>query len=337
MQENRLYKYSSSPHVKAPRTTRQIMVRVCIALSPAVIMGSILFGPLATLIIALSVLSAIASEFVFLLITKNTFKSILKQFDFTSFVTGLLIGLSVGVQTPLYVPVFASVFAIIVVKMLFGGTGKNLVNPAVTGRIFAFISFTAVMTGGLVAPNIGSLVGATAPSTGATILTGMLDKEAGVMPAFSNLDLLLGTGIMGCIGETCKVALLLGAIYLAIDKVINILYPLIYVAVTGLFSVMLGGFDFALFLPSILSGGLILGAFFKATDYTTTPNTSIGNVIYFVILGLVTAGLRKATGIEVVSFAILLMNLFVPLIDKFVTHKPFGFIKTKKTKENKNG
>ena len=337
MQENKLYKYSSSPHVKAKRTTRQIMVRVCIALIPALIMGIIYFGYMAAVLVALSTLSAIASEFIYLLITKNDFKSILKQFDFTSCVTGMLIGLSIGVQTPVYVPIFASVFAIIVVKMLFGGTGKNLVNPAVTGRIFAFISFTAVMTGGWVAPAIGSLVGASSVSTGATVLTGMLNKEASVMPMVSNLDLLLGTGVAGCIGETCKVALILGGIYLAIDGIINILYPMIYVAVAGLFAVALGGFDFALFLPSILSGGLMFGAIFMATDYTTSPNTMLGNVIYFVLLGLITTGLRVATGIETVSFAILLMNLFVPLIDKFVLHKPFGYVKTKKVKENKNG
>lgn len=339
MQENKLYKYSSSPHVKAKRTTRQIMVRVCIALIPALIMGIIYFGYMAAVLVALSTLSAIASEFIYLLITKNDFKSILKQFDFTSCITGMLIGLSIGVQTPVYVPIFASVFAIIVVKMLFGGTGKNLVNPAVTGRIFAFISFTAVMTGGWVAPAIGSLVGASSinPSTGATIITNMFDAENGGMPMVSNLDLLLGTGVAGCIGETCKVALILGGIYLAIDGIINILYPMIYVGVAGLFAVALGGFDFALFLPSILSGGLMFGAIFMATDYTTSPNTMLGNVIYFVLLGLITTGLRVATGIETVSFAILLMNLFVPLIDKFVLHKPFGYVKTKKVKENKNG
>ena len=148
----------------------------------------------------------------------------------------------------------------------------------------------------------------------------------------SNLNLLLGTGVAGCIGETCKLALILGGIYLAIRGVINILYPVIYIAVTGLFTVALGGFDFALFLPSILSGGLMLGAIFMATDYTTTPNTTIGNVIYFIALGLVTAGLRMATGIEVVSFAILLMNLFVPLIDKFVINRPFGYVKQKTAK-----
>jgi RnfABCDGE-type electron transport complex D subunit len=306
------------------------MIDVCIALLPAVIMGIVYFGLNAFLIIALSSISAVASEFIYYLICKKSFKQIAKEFDFTSLVTGLLVALSIGSQTPLYAPVLASAFAIIVVKLLFGGTGKNLVNPAVTGRIFAFMSFTAVMSGGWLAPSISSIFGgiSLAPETGATILTDTL-KGANAT-SMHPIDLLLGTGLAGCIGETCKVALLVGALYLAIRKVINIIYPLIYITVVGLFTVAISGFDFALFLPSILTGGLFLGAFFMATDYTTTPNTTLGNIIYFIALGLVTAGLRLATTLEVVSFAILLMNLFVPLIDKFILPRPFGFKKTKK-------
>ena len=257
---------------------------------------------------------------------------IISQFDCTSCVTGLLIGLSIGVQSPWYIPILAGVFAIVVVKMIFGGTGKNLVNPAVTGRIFAFMSFTSVMASGWILPSIGSIASGTSvnPNTGATVLTDIFTGN--VLPNLSNLDLLLGTGLAGCIGETCKLALIIGGIYLAILGIINIGYPLIYIAVTGLFTVCLNGFDFAYFMPSILSGGLILGAVFMATDYTTTPNTTVGNIVYFIALGLITAGLRQATGIEVVSFVILLMNLFVPLIDKFVINKPFGYKKAKKVK-----
>ena len=153
-----------------------------------------------------------------------------------------------------------------------------------------------------------------------------------VFANLSNIDLLLGAGLTGCIGETCKVALIAGGVYLACMGIINIIYPVIYIAIAGLFTVALNGFDFAFFLPTILSGGLMLGAIFMATDYTTTPNTTIGNIVYFVALGLVTAGLRIATGMEVVSFAILLMNLFVPLIDKFIIPKPFGYKKQKKVK-----
>ena len=139
--ENKLLKFSASPHVKSPRTTKGIMLNVCVALLPACVMGVIYFGLKAFLLLLISLLSSVASEFIYSLILKKPFKQIAKEFDYTSCVTGLLIGLSIGAQTPLYVPVFASAFAIIVVKMLFGGTGKNLVNPAVTGRIFAFMSF----------------------------------------------------------------------------------------------------------------------------------------------------------------------------------------------------
>ncbi len=328
MVENNVYKASSSPHVKAPRSTKKIMLHVCIALTPAVIMGIVLFGLPAFYIVSIALLSAVASEFIYLLIAGKSFKEIVKSFDLTSCVTGLLVGLSLGVNYPLYAPALASAFAIIVVKMIFGGTGKNLVNPAVTGRIFAFISFQAVV-GVWVLPNISSIHGSSL-TTGATVVP---DVTNGVLPSISNLDLFLGTGLGGCIGETCKLALLVGGIYLAILGIINIGYPILYVAVTGLFTVALNGFNFELFLPSILSGGLILGAIFMATDYTTTPNTRLGNIIYFTALGLITAGLRIATNMEVVSFAILLMNLFVPLIDKFIIPKPFGYKKIKKAKE----
>ncbi len=328
--ENKVLKYSSSPHIKKPRTTKQIMLHVCIALLPSAVMGVVFFGLNALWLILISVASAILSEFIFYLIAGKSIKEIAKQFDFSSLVTGLLIGLVIGSQTPLYVPIFANAFAIIVVKLLFGGTGNNLVNPAVTGRIFAFMSFTAVMAGGWIAPSILSLTGESSISatTGATVLTDLLSNKT--LPNLSTLDLFLGTGVYGCIGETCKLALLVGAIYLAVLGIINIGYPIIYIVVTGLFTVCLNGFDFAYFLPSILSGGLILGAFFMATDYTTTPNTTLGNIVYFALLGLLTAILRQATGIEVVSFAILFMNILLPLIEKIFINKPFGFVKEDK-------
>ncbi len=331
---DKMLTYSPSPHIKAPRTTRGIMLRVCIALLPACIMGVVYFGLNALLLLLISTLSAVASEYAYLLVMKKSFKEITRKFDFTSCVTGMLIAMCLGSQTPLYVPVFASAFAIIVVKMIFGGTGKNLVNPAITGRIFAFMSFATLVTSGWIEPSIKAIfVNTETVITGATVLTDMLSEN--MLPSISFLDLLLGTGVMGCIGETCKIALITGAIFLSISGIINIIYPLIYVAITGLFTVCLMNFNFAYFLPSILSGGLILGAFFMATDYTTSPNTTLGNIIYFVLLGLITAGLRVATKMEVVSFAILLMNLVVPLIDKFIINRPFGYKKTKKAREAK--
>ena len=211
MTDGKILKFSASPHVKAPRTTRQIMARVAIALLPAAIMGIVYFGLNAALILALSTISAVASEFIYLLICKNTFKDIVKQFDFTSVVTGLLVGMSIGSNYPWYAPIFGSVFAIVVVKMLFGGTGKNLVNPAITGRIFIFMSFQAVV-GAWAIPSIGPAFGSSVES-GATMLGNIF---SGTVSNSNWLDLLLGTGVSGCIGETCKIALILGGIYLCI-------------------------------------------------------------------------------------------------------------------------
>ena len=324
--ENKLV-YSSSPHIKAQRTTRRIMTDVCIALLPATIVGIVYFGLYALLIVALAVISAVVGEYVYLLAAGKSFKEITRGFDCSSVITGLLIGLTIGTNYPFYAPIFGSLFAVIAVKMLFGGTGKNIVNPAIAGRVFMFISFQWAV-GAWLTPNIGSIYGEKV----ATSATAVVSVSNGVVPNLSVLDMLLGTGMQGCIGETCKIALLLGGIYLAARRVINIVYPLIFIALAGLTTVVIYGFDFALFLPSILSGGLILGAIFMATDYTTSPNTRAGNIIYFACLGILTAVLRYATKMETVSFAILLMNLTVPLIDKFIINKPFGYKRQKKTK-----
>lgn len=315
--------YSNSPHIKSGNSTRKIMLNVCIALLPACIVGVVYFGLKALLILALSVISAIGAEVVYLLICKKPFKTIIKEFDCSSVVTGVLLGMILSSNVEWYVPVLSAIFAIVVVKMLFGGVGKNVVNPAITGRIFAFMAFGSVLSGWL-APFSGE------PITGATTLTGFL--ETGSFGEVNLLHMFLGYGMSGCIGETCKLALILGGLYLVIRGIIDFKWPLIYIAVTGFTTVCLNGFNFGVFLPSILSGGLILGAIFMATDYTTSPNTTLGNLIYFIFLGVITAVLRNATKIEVVSFAILLGNLIVPLIDKFIYPRAFGYRKKKEAK-----
>ena len=209
--------------------------------------------------------------------------------------------------------------------MLFGGTGYNLVNPAAAGRIFAFISFTTIMNS-FALPYIGAMN--ESAITGATSLQSFLKYGS----SLSALDLLLGTGVAGCIGETCKVAILVGAIYLAVKKIIKIWLPILSVAVAGLVAVLLNG-TFDVFLPAILSGGLIFGAFFMATDYVTNPVTVFGNVIFFVLFGALTSVLRHFTGYETASFVILLMNILVPLIDKIALVKPFGYVKPKKERK----
>ncbi|MBR5145358.1 MAG: RnfABCDGE type electron transport complex subunit D [Clostridia bacterium] len=328
--------FSSSPHLKAPKTTKSIMVDVSIALLPATIVGIIFFGLNALLVMAISVVSAIVAELLYkMLVNKASFKQFWNEFDYTTLVTGLLIGMNMPPLTDWYIPVIASFFAIIIVKMLFGGTGKNIVNPAIAGRIFVFISFGIVAAGGFVDPIVGANAAGDFMNpvvAGSTPLGDILMNGLSATSA-TNMDMFLGL-IPGTIGETSALALIVGGIYLVARNVIDWKWPVIYIGVTGLFTVVLNGFNFAWFLPSILSGGLMLGAIFMATDYTTTPNTQLGNVVYFVALGLITATLRFNNGTEVVSFAILLMNLVVPLIDKYIVPKPFGYVKPAK-KEGK--
>ncbi|NLL56240.1 MAG: RnfABCDGE type electron transport complex subunit D [Clostridiales bacterium] len=302
---------SDSPHIKGPRTTKGIMIDVIIALIPAFVMGCVFFGVKALFVVALACVTSVLTEFVFLLIQKKKISDILKEFDFTSLVTGMLLGLTLSSEVPFYVPILGSIFAIAVIKMLFGGTGKNIVNPAIAGRIFVFIAFQSVMISGYVLPSINAITSSNQILGGATPLTSMLNGG----PNLSNLDLFLGTGVAGCIGETSKAALLLGAIYLVIKRVINWKWPILYIVTTGIMAVILDKFNLSAFLPSILSGGLFLGAIYMATDYVTTPSTDKGCYIYFTALGILTAVLRYATKIEVVSFAILLMNLVMPLLN----------------------
>lgn len=330
---------STAPHVKTKRTTKHIMLDVLIALLPATVAGIVFFGWQAAVIILLSVFSAALTEFVYFIVQnaiwrnpKEVLTRFIKQFDFTSLITGLLLALVIPADIDAwYMPILGSIFAVAVVKMLFGGTGKNIVNPALGGRIFLFISFAAMTA--YPAANFGALfaAGAGAPVTGATPLMNALQGGGG---ALNPVDLLIGTGVAGCIGETCKIALLVGGIYLCVRGVIKWYLPVLYIVVTGLFASLLD-LDINMFLPSILSGGLMLGAIFMATDYVTTPKSKLGNIIYFILLGLLTAGLRKATGIEVVSFCILLMNFVVFLIDLILPVLPFGYVRKKKEKKAK--
>ena len=313
--------FSVSPHVRSGNSTKKIMLNVCIALLPATIMGIVYFGYLAALTVLISVVSAVGAEILYRICMKEKFNDIISSLDYSSVVTGLIIALIIPASVHLYIPAFASIFAIIVVKMLFGGTGYNLVNPAAAGRIFVFISFTTVMNT-FIPASISAINGSVI--TGATSLQSFLNDGS----TLSTVDLLLGTGVAGCIGETCKVAILAGAIYLAVKGIIKIWLPLISLAVAGAVAVLLNGFT--AFLPAILSGGLIFGAFFMCTDYVTNPTTTFGNVIFFILYGALTSVFRHFTGYETASFVILLLNILVPLIDKITLTKPFGYVKPKK-------
>ena len=329
---------SPAPHIKTRRTTRTIMLDVLIALLPASAAGIVFFGWEAAVFIAISLAGAFLTELVWYLIQHKVWtdsgilKDFFRQFDLTSLVTGLLLALCLPAQIEAwYMPLIGSIFAVGVAKMLFGGTGKNIVNPALAGRIMLFISFTAMTM--YPAANFGPIATDAAnfdPSAGSTQLGNFLSGQ----PMLSALDLFLGTDVAGCIGETCKLALLVGYLYLCVRGVIKWYLPLLYIVTTGLFAMALeGGFGINLFAEAIFSGGLFLGAIFMATDYVTTPKTTLGNIIYFIALGLFTAGLRKAVGIEVVSFAIFLMNFVVFLLDLVIRPRPFGSVKTRRAKQ----
>ncbi len=344
---------STPPHVKSRRTTRGIMIDVSIALLPSAIAGCVFFGWQALLIILMSVFACVATEFVYYFIANKGFakkcaeaKTVcvrwLKQFDFTSVVTGLILALILPVTDKwynvFYQVIIGAIFAIAIVKMLFGGTGKNLVNPASAARVFMFLSFSLTT---YVACNFGTVADSGTLATGATNLGNLLGKNP--ESPLSALDLFIGTGVPGCIGETCKIAIIVGYIYLCVRNVIKWWQPLLFIAVFGFAAVFMSGFgfedgykfDMTLFLPHILSGGVLFAAVFMFTDYVTSPKNVWAQLFFFIVSALVLAVLRYLTGMEVASFVIILMNLFVPLIDKYIRPRPFGYRKEKKVKEGK--
>ena len=339
---------STPPHVKSRRTTKGIMLDVIIALAPAAIAGIVFFGWQALVIMVTSVLAAVAAEFVYYFIYNGGFtkkcvnaKEVcinwLKQFDCTSVVTGLILALIVPSTVNWYEVLIGAVFAILIVKMLFGGTGRNLVNPAAAGRVMMFLSFSLTA---YVATNFEPISLDSELFTGATHLSGWLLGGENASGHMEWLDLFLGTGVAGCIGETCKLALIAGYIYLVVRKVIKWWQPLLYIVLSAFLSVCMAAtvegatFDISLMLDYALSGGLMFGAIFMATDYVTSPKGLYGQIVYYVLLAVLTSLLRFYTKIEVVSFVIMLANLLVPLIDTYIVRKPFGYVK-EKSKEGK--
>lgn len=302
---------SISPHIRTNRTTQNIMLDVIIALLPALIAGCIIFGLRALAVVAVTTAFAVLSEWVFNRIVKK------KQTigDLSAVVTGLLIGLNLPANAPLWQAAIGSVFAIIVVKCLFGGIGCNLVNPAVTARVFMLVAFSAMAQAAY--PTIVKLPDAVSSATPLAALAA--GKEVPTL-----LQLFLGLR-GGAIGETCILALLIGLAYLLIRRVISWHIPVVYIGATFLLTFLIKGFDPVVALTWTLSGGLFLGAIFMATDYVTSPVTPLGKVIFAVGCALLTVVIRFWGNYpEGVSFAILLMNLVNPYIDKLTPHKLFG-------------
>jgi electron transport complex protein RnfD len=283
------------------------MLDVLIALSPAAIMGCVIFGWHALLVLVSTTASAVLAEFLFNLIVKKE-QTIS---DLSAAVTGLLLGMNLRADAPIWMCVIGAVFAIVVVKCLFGGLGCNFANPAITGRIFLLICFTDALGGGAVPSfsNSPELV------TGATPLE--ILKNGGDLPSL--LDMLLGFR-GGAIGETCGFAIIVGFAYLVIRRVIKIETPIILIGTVFLLFLVKDG-DLLLATYQILSGGLLLGAVFMATDYVTTPITRTGKMIFAFGCGLTTFLVRSFGAYpEGVSFAILFMNIISPYIEKW-THK----------------
>lgn len=308
---NNLLSVSSSPHLRSKNSTRRIMLDVIIALMPALIMGVVIFGIRALLVVAASVASSVLAEFVFNLLAKKQ-QTVL---DLSAVITGLLIGLGLHANAPVWQCVVGSVFAIVVVKCCFGGLGCNFANPAITARVFLLISFSGTLGGGAV-PKLSR-----APElvSGATPLEAFKNGEA--LPEL--LDMFLGLR-GGAIGETCIAALLVGFIYLVVRRVIHFETPIVFVGTVFLLSLIAFG-SFTAALYQILSGGLIFGAVFMATDYVTTPITRTGKMLFAFGCGLITFLVRAFGNYpEGISFAILFMNILSPYIEKWTAKAALG-------------
>lgn len=324
---------SASPHIKDDKTTATVMRDVIIALIPALLGSFLYFSFRALIIISISVLSSVLFEYLYNLILKKpqTVK------DLSCVVTGMLIGFNMPVTVPVYLPVIASAFAIIVVKMLYGGIGKNVVNPALAGRIFLFLSFSKYMTV-WVSPNsalnhtvtrlpIFANVGTDIVSS-ATPLSYLKNADSKIIFDIPFQNLVIGN-ISGCIGETSAILLIIGGIYLLYKRVITWHIPVSILGTVALVTFLFPTFDgitrMQFMSYNLFSGGLILAAIFMATDYATSPVTPVGRIIYGVCIGLITVFIRYFGGYpEGVSFAILLMNFFAWFIDKHTIPTKFG-------------
>lgn len=301
-----LMKVSSNPHVRSKSTTSSIMLTVVIALLPAAGFGIYNFGPKALLLILVTVASTVATEFAFEKISKKK----ITIGDYSAVVTGLLLALNLPVSAPWWIGVVGGVFAILVVKMLFGGIGQNFMNPALGARCFLLISFTSIMT------NFDCDA-----YTGATPLAALKSGES-----VNILDMVIGR-TAGTIGETSMIAIVIGACILILFGIIDLRIPGTYIVTLAVFVTLFGGrgFNWPYISAHLSGGGLMLGAFFMATDYVTRPITIKGQYVFGFLLGVLT-GIFRIFGpsAEGVSYAIIIGNLLVPLIEKVTLPKAFG-------------
>ena len=297
-----LTKVMISPHIHSGKTTAGIMRDVLIALLPAAVAGTVIFGWRALLPIVVCVACCVGFEAVFNMITKKD----QTVGDLSAAVTGLLIALNLPANIPLWQCVVGSLFAIIIVKCLFGGIGNNLVNPAVTARVFMLVAFESMAVSAFPIDTVASA-------------TPLAAEE---MPSL--LTMFLGNH-GGAIGETCTAALLLGGIYLLVRRVITWHIPTVFIGTVFVFSWFMEGFDAIAALSFLMAGSLVIGAIFMATDYVTSPSTAWGKVVFALGAGLLTCLIRYFSVYpEGVSFAILFMNILTPYIDRWTKHKVFA-------------
>ena len=302
---------STSPHIRTKISVQNIMRDVIIALSPAAIASVVFFGLKALLIISLCVASAVVSEFLFNLIAKKE----QTVGDLSAIVTGLILALSLPAKTEIWQCIVGSAFAIIVVKCLFGGIGCNFANPAVTARVMLLASFAAVGGGTATKFTSAELV---ATATPLEIIKTDVHTE---LPSL--LDMFIGNRA-GAIGETCAIALILGFVYLVVRKVINWEIPVIFAGSVFVLALIIEG-SFNLALYQLLGGGLLIGAIFMATDYVTSPINRLGKMVFALGCGILTVVFRFFSSMpEGVSYAILIMNILSPYIEKLTTKKPLG-------------
>lgn len=300
---------SSSPHIRDKETSAGIMQWVCIALLPAAGYGVFHFGPRALMLLLVTVASCVATEYIYekLMHKPNTIG------DFSAVVTGLILGMNLPVSATWWMAVLGGVFAILVVKQLFGGLGQNFMNPALAARCFLLISFAGRMT------NFSYDT-----FTGATPLAQLKAGEA-----VDIMSMIIGNEA-GTIGETSVIAVLIGAVILLWKGIVDLKIPGTYLLSFSAFILIAGGFDFTYLVAHLAGGGIMFGAWFMATDYVTSPITPKGQIVYGIVLGILTGIFRVfGASAEGVSYAIIFSNLLVPLIEKFTVPMAFGKVKEK--------
>ncbi|MBR6620190.1 MAG: RnfABCDGE type electron transport complex subunit D [Clostridia bacterium] len=315
MSVNKKLTVSASPHVRSPHTVTGIMLDVIIALIPSLIAAVVIFGYRVLMVTLVCVGSAVLSEY----LSRKVMKRHQTISDLSAVVTGLLLAFNLPVSVPLWIAALGSIIAIVVVKQMFGGIGQNFVNPALASRIILLMSFPSAMANWAVQSHF-----VTTTATPLATLTTMFNGGEVTEELPSLLDMFLGFH-GGSFGEVCSLALIIGGIYLVVRKVISPAIPLSYIGTVAVFMLIAGKGDFEFVAYQILGGGLLLGAIFMATDYTTCPVSFKGKIIFGIGCGIVTTVIRLFGSLpEGVSFSIILMNLLVPHIEKLTTAKPFG-------------